>query len=75
MYDEPKPAKLVHYTAGIPCFPETKDPGYGAEWMNELKTAMAAKSWHTLMARSIHAKPVMERLKAAGAVFPQPGNS
>jgi hypothetical protein len=65
----------VHYTAGIPCFPETKDLGYGAEWMNELKTAMAAKSWHTLMARSIHAKPVIERLKAAGAVFPQPGNS
>jgi hypothetical protein len=74
MYDEPKPAKLVHYTAGIPCFPETKDLGYGAEWMTELKTAMAAKSWHTLMARSIHAKPVLERLKAAGAVIPQPGN-
>ncbi len=74
MYDEPKPAKLVHYTAGIPCFPETKDLGYGPEWMNELKTAMAAKSWHTLMARSVHAKPVLERLKLAGANAPQPGH-
>ena len=73
MYDEPKPAKLVHYTAGIPCFPETKDLGYAAEWMAELKTAMAAKSWHTLMAKSFHAKPVLDRLKLAGANIPQPG--
>src|SRR5262249_5494219 len=64
MYDEPKSAKLVHYTAGIPCFPETRDLGYGAEWMSELKTAMAAKSWQTLMAKSVHAAPVLERLRA-----------
>jgi hypothetical protein len=71
MYDEPKPAKLVHYTAGIPCFPETKDLDYGPEWMNELKAAMAAKSWQTLMAKSVHAKPVLERLRAANATPPQ----
>jgi hypothetical protein len=73
MYDEPKPAKLVHFTAGIPCFPETKDLGYGPEWMNELKAAMAAKSWSTLMANSVHAQPVLERLKAAQARLPQTG--
>jgi hypothetical protein len=75
MYDEPKPAKLVHYTAGIPCFPETRELGYGAEWMNELKTAMAAKSWQTLMAQSVHAKPVLERLKFAAANPPRSGQS
>jgi len=73
MYDEPKPAKLVHYTAGIPCFPETKDLGYGPEWMNELKAAMAAKSWQTLMAKSVHARPVLERIRAGGVAPPQPG--
>jgi hypothetical protein len=64
MYDPPKPAKLLHYTAGLPCFPETKELGYAAEWMNELKAAMNARPWSVLMGNSVHAKPVLERLKA-----------
>lgn len=64
MYDPPKPAKLVHYTAGIPCFPETRELGYGPEWMKELKAAMNARPWSVLMANSVHAKPVLERLRA-----------
>ena len=67
MYDPPKAAKLVHFTAGIPCFPETKELGYATEWMNELKAAMNARPWSVLMGSSVHAKPVLERLKAKPA--------
>lgn len=64
-YDEPKPAKLRHFTAGVPYFMETKDLGYGPEWTEELKTAMMALSWLDIMGRSVHAEPVAERPKLA----------
>jgi len=63
MYQDPKPAKLVHYTAGIPIYPETKDLGYEAEWTREAKAAMSAQPWRVHMGRSVHYKPVMERLQ------------
>ncbi|QEX23681.1 hypothetical protein FRZ61_36200 [Hypericibacter adhaerens] len=65
MYDPPKPAKLVHYTAGMPCYPETKDLGYAAEWMAEFKQATQIAPWAMLMGSSIHAKPVLERFERA----------
>jgi hypothetical protein len=63
MYDEPKPAKLLHYTCGLPIYPETKPLGYAEEWAREAKAATSVASWQTLMGHSVHAKPVMERLK------------
>jgi hypothetical protein len=63
MYDEPKPAKLLHYTAGMPCYPETKELGYADEWMKELKLMTSIAPWAQLMGNSVHAKPVMERLE------------
>ncbi len=63
-YDQPKPAKLVHYTQGIPAFPETKDCEYSKEWWDESKKCMSTVSWKELMGNSIHAKPVLERLNA-----------
>lgn len=65
MYDEPKPAKLVHYTGGLPIFPETRDLGYREEWEREAKAATSCESWMTLMGKSIHYKPVMEHLQGA----------
>jgi lipopolysaccharide biosynthesis glycosyltransferase len=65
MYDPPKPAKLLHYTAGMPCYPETKDLGYAEEWMKELKQMTMIAPWAQLMGSSIHAKPVLERLERA----------
>jgi hypothetical protein len=65
MYDAPKPAKLLHYTAGMPCYPETKNLGYADEWLGELKQLTTIAPWVTLMGRSVHAKPVMERLEQA----------
>jgi hypothetical protein len=65
MYDPPKPAKLLHYTAGMPCYPETKDLGYANEWMTELKQMTMIVPWAQLMGNSVHAKPVLERLARA----------
>lgn len=65
MYDPPKPAKLLHYTAGMPCYPETKDLGYAEEWMKELKQSTTIAPWAQLMGNSVHAKPVLERLQRA----------
>ena len=65
-YDEPDPhAKLVHYTQGIPCWPETKDCEFSKEWHEEAKYAFGTVSWIELMGSSVHAKPVMERLTKA----------
>lgn len=62
-YDEPNPnAKLVHYTQGIPCFPETKDSEFAAEWNQELKKMVSTVSWKEIMGNSVHAQPVYNRL-------------
>lgn len=63
-YQEAKDAKLYHYTQGIPCWPETR----GLEdkpWHDTFSEANSTVKWSELMGNSIHAKPVMERLKNA----------
>jgi hypothetical protein len=67
-YDSPKAAKLVHFTQGIPCWPETKDSEYAAEWLTEAQEMASTVSWQELMGRSVHSKPVLERLKHAAGV-------
>ena len=63
-YDKPrKDAKNVHFTQGLPCFPETKDSEYAAEWHAEAKAANATVTWAEIMGNSVHAGPVLERLK------------
>lgn len=65
-YDPPNPgAKLLHYTQGVPAVPETRGGEYAAEWMREIKGAMATVPWTQLMGNSVHAKPVYERLSGA----------
>lgn len=67
-YDEPIPnPKLVHYTQGIPCFNETKDCPYSAEWVAEARASMSTVTWPEIMGNSVHAQPVLERLKASGS--------
>ena len=62
-YDAPNPqAKMVHFTQGIPCWPETQDCEFSAEWKMVAKNAQSTVSWETLMGASVHAKPVRERL-------------
>jgi len=63
-YDVPNPsAKLVHFTMGIPCWPETKECEFSAEWNREAKQAMGTVGYAALMGNSIHHQHV-----AAGAL-------
>jgi len=63
-YDKPRSdAKMVHFTQGIPCWPETEDCEYAEHWNRELEYAGSTVSWQSLMGDSVHAAPVMQRLK------------
>jgi hypothetical protein len=58
-YDEPrKDAKLVHYTQGVPCFPETQTSEYRDEWYHEHQITNLARPWMELMGNSVHAAEV-----------------
>ena len=60
-YDDPNPnAKLIHFTKGIPCWPETKDCEFAKEWVEEANYAMGTVSWQELMGNSVHA-PTMKK--------------
>lgn len=63
-YDKPNPnAKLVHFTQGVPAYPETKDCEFGEEWRQMASSAFSSVSWRELMGNSVHAAVVHERLK------------
>lgn len=54
-YDSPRTdAKLVHYTMGVPCWPETKNCEYAAEWHKEAKNTLHSVSYAELMGQSVH---------------------
>ena len=55
-------AKFLHYTQGIPCFFETGETDVGGCWAIERKEMLRTCDWATLMAKSVHAKPVIMRL-------------
>jgi lipopolysaccharide biosynthesis glycosyltransferase len=62
-YDAPRTdAKLVHYTQGIPLWFETQNCEYGAQWREEFADMERACAWKEIMAASVHAKPVLERM-------------
>jgi hypothetical protein len=63
-YDDPDPnAKLVHFTQGIPAFPETQDCEFADEWRQLASEAFSSISWQKLMGHSVHAAPVLHRLQ------------
>jgi len=62
-YDKPQDAKIVHFTQGIPCFPEVSGCEYTDEWMDEAQIVCSALPWEMLMGNSVHAQPVKERMK------------
>lgn len=57
-YDEPKEAKLLHYTAGLPIFEETKKLGFVDEWKEMHRFANGTVGWEELMGSSVH-KPMV----------------
>ena len=55
-YDEPRnDAKLIHYTMGIPPYPETAMCEYAEAWTQEHQTMNSAVPWAQLMGQSVHA--------------------
>lgn len=58
-YDKPRDdAKLIHFTQGVPVWPETQGCEYTKEWFNEVAFAYSAMPWATLMGDSVHATVV-----------------
>ena len=47
-------AKLIHFTAGISCWPETKECPHSDKWWDEFKYANSTVSWNDLMGNSVH---------------------
>lgn len=55
-YDVPRhDAKLIHYTQGVPAFPETRGCEYEKEWTDDIKYSVSTLPWETLMGNSVHA--------------------
>lgn len=67
-YDKPKAAKLVHFTQGLPCFPETQNDEYAKEWAAAAQHAMGTVSWQDIMGPSVHARFKRQQQKPLLAV-------
>jgi hypothetical protein len=59
-YDKPKDAKLIHFTQGNPCYPETIDSEHSQVWHDEQKLINYSVSWFELMGRSVHAERMLD---------------
>ena len=56
-YDTPRDdAKIVHFTKGIPIWPETQECEYAQQWHEEMRDTVSSVSYADLMGRSIHAQ-------------------
>jgi len=55
-YDPPNPnAKAIHFTQGVPAFPETEKCEWAEQWREMAQAAFSTASWRELMSRSVHA--------------------
>lgn len=55
-YDsEPVNPAVIHYTMGIPAFPETEDSPFAEAWHEEHRLMNSTQPWVSLMGRSVHA--------------------
>lgn len=63
-YAPPNPnAKLIHYTQGVPGYKECRDCEYAQEWFDEKEVILNHCSWLEIMGNSVHAKPVLDKLR------------
>ena len=47
---------IIHYTKGIPVWPETQDCTFAEAWHTERRAMMSTVSFNELMGRSVHVK-------------------
>lgn len=60
-YDNPEMTpKLIHYTAGIPIWPETRDCKYNEIWHKYHRQANGSVSYQDLMGTSVHVDRVKD---------------
>lgn len=65
--DEPKEAKLYHFSQGIPFWKETRGLPEDPVWFNAFESMTKSDEWIKFHKDTIHYKPVMRRfLKAYG---------
>lgn len=65
-YDKPDPAPgIIHYTMGVPCWPETSDCEHSDLWYLVHKAMNSAQPWESIMGNSVH-----NGLDAEGKVVP-----
>lgn len=69
-YDEPQieddrviTPKLIHYTMGVPHFPETRHLPFAQEWWDRYTHMTSNCSWLELMGNSVHAKPIFNEIQ------------
>jgi hypothetical protein len=63
-YSQPSDnVKLVHYTQGVPGYLECRMCEYSDEWFREKEIMNSHVSWLEIMGNSVHAQPVLNRLK------------
>jgi hypothetical protein len=56
------PAKVLHFTEGLPCFHETQHTPGAVAWHQAKRDMLHTVNWKELMGRSIHAQPVLRQL-------------
>lgn len=62
-YSPKQGAKVIHYTQGVPGYLECRDCEYSDLWFDELDMVNHHVSWLEIMGGSVHAQPVLSRLK------------
>lgn len=69
-YDESREKpKLIHYTQGVPIFPETSGSEHAEAWMNDAKAMNSARPWVELMGNSVHAVQLEDGRKVPRLTF------
>jgi len=59
-YDNPK---LIHYTQGVPAFPQTNDCEHADKWYAEHQRMNFVTNWNELMGNSVHAAELPDGTK------------
>lgn len=71
LYDPPNPdAKGIHFTAGVPVWPETQGVEHHEAWAREMQAAVHAESFQSIMGPSRHLPVVKDHLIALGKLQP-----